>query len=58
MKIRTLLKIQEAVEDGRKIPCDMFDEYKYYSESKGTYIPLLDMDLVHLVRIARKEMSY
>ena len=55
MKIRKLLKIQEAIE-GRAIPCDMENEYWYYSESKDTLIKLLDMDLVHLIRVTRKEL--
>ena len=57
MKIRELLKIQEATE-GRATPCDMTEnDYWYYSESKDTMIKLLDMDLIHLIRVARKELT-
>ena len=57
MKIRELLKIQEATE-GRAIPCDMTENvYWYYSESIDTMIKLLDMDLIHLIRVARKELT-
>ena len=56
MKIRKLLKIQEAIE-GRATPCDMIEnDYWYYSESKDTMLKLLDMDLIHLIRVARKEL--
>jgi len=54
MKIREALEIMKA--EGRTIPCDMEDEYWYYSESKDTMIKLLDMDLIHLIRVVRKEL--
>jgi len=55
MKIRTLLKIQEAVE-GRATPYDMEDEYHYYSKSKNYIQHYLDMDLIHFIRVARKHL--
>ena len=56
MKIGKLLKIQEVIED-RATPCDMIEnDYWYYSESKDTMLKLLDMDLIHLIRVARKEL--
>ena len=51
MIIRKLLKIQANIED-RKVPCDMHDDElnQHYSESKGQFQNILDMDLIHLVR--------
>ena len=50
MKVRELLEYQSFVTK-RAIPSDMFEELnKHYSESKGEYIELQNMDLVHLIR--------
>jgi len=51
MKVRKLLEIQSTVEEAI-VPCDMNEEdlEKHYSESKGEYIDIVDMDLIHLVR--------
>ena len=51
MKVKDLLDVQEVLEK-RKTPCDMHDDElnQHYSESKGEFKNILDMDLVHLVR--------
>ena len=52
MKVSELLKIQETIEK-RNIPVDIQhrDNLKpHYSESKGEFMSILDMDLIHLVR--------
>jgi len=51
MIVRKLLKIQANIED-RKVPCDMNDDElnQHYSESKGQFQNILDMDLIHLIR--------
>ena len=51
MIVRKLLKIQADIED-RKVPCDLCDDElnQHYSESKGQFQNILDMDLIHLVR--------
>ena len=51
MIVRKLLKIQANIED-RKVPCDMHDDElnQHYSESKGQFQNILDMDLIHLIR--------
>jgi hypothetical protein len=61
MKVKDILKILEVVE---KLPEDMYDirhyhsdrEYDgaYYSDSKNRYIPVRDMDVVHLLRAFKK----
>jgi hypothetical protein len=51
MKIREMLKIQEAIEN-KTIPDDILEEENYYySKSKDEYIKILDLDLHHLMRI-------
>ena len=51
MIVRKLLKIQANIED-RKVPCDIHDDElkQHYSESKGQFQNILDMDLIHLIR--------
>ena len=58
MEIRKLLDVQATIE-GRRVPIDMDDEdlNKHYSQSKGEYINILDMDLIHLVRAYSKSLG-
>ena len=51
MKVRKLLELQANIEE-RKVPCDLCDDElkQHYSESKGEFKNILDMDLIHLVR--------
>jgi hypothetical protein len=54
MKLKDILKIQSIVE-GRATPYDILEsKYKYYSKSKDEYINLLDLDLIHFIRIHLK----
>jgi len=59
MIIRKLLKIQSNIED-RKVPYDMNDAdlNQHYSESKGQFQNILDMDLIHLIRSYSKTLSH
>lgn len=59
MEIRKLLEVQATIE-GRRVPIDMDDENlnKHYSESKGEFINILDMDLIHLVRSYSKCLNH
>jgi len=57
MKIREMLKIQQAIEN-KIIPEDLLEEENYYySKSKEDYIKVLDLDLHHLIRILIKEID-
>ena len=58
MRVKDILKILEVVE---KLPVDMYDiveesnfDGAYYSDSKNRYIPVRDMDVVHLLRAFKK----
>jgi len=57
MKIREMLKIQQAIEN-KIIPEDLLEEENYYySNSKEDYIKVLDLDLHHIIRILIKEID-
>jgi len=56
MKVRKLLELQALIEE-RKIPCDMTDDFKYWSKSKSDWVSILDMDLIHVVRALNIESS-
>ena len=57
MKVRELLKIQQAFEN-KTIPEDLLEEENYYwSNSKETYIKVLDLDLHHLIRIVIRNLE-
>ena len=53
MKIKEVLELQKAI-NNRTIPCDMYEGHEYWSESKKEYQDFLDMDLIHVLRIAIK----
>ena len=59
MKVRKLLELQANIED-RKVPYDMNDAdlNQHYSESKGQFQNILDMDLIHLIRSYSKTLSH
>ena len=59
MIVRKLLKLQADIED-RNVPCDMHDDElnQHYSESKGQFQNILDMDLIHLIRSYSKTLSH
>ena len=59
MKVRKLLQLQSEIEE-RKVPCDLCDDElkPHYSESKGEFKNILDMDLIHLIRSYNKTLSH
>ena len=54
MKLKTVLAIMKAL--GKTIPLDMQEEVKgeYFSESKEEWIDILELDVIHAIRIIRK----
>ena len=56
MKVRKLLELQALIEE-RKIPCDMTDDFKYWSKSKSDWVSILEMDLIHVVRALNIDSS-
>ena len=54
MKLKDILIIQSIIEN-RATPYDMFEcDYTYYSKSKDEHINLLDLHLIHFIRIFLK----
>ena len=55
MKVKELLELQQVITK-RATPSDINNDEleQHYSESKGTYDDLLDMDLIHLIRSYNK----
>ena len=52
MKLKQVLKIQEVL--GRKLPVDMYSNMRYYSESREEWIDIMELDVIHAIRILRK----
>jgi hypothetical protein len=55
MKLKQVLKIQEVL--GNKIPVDMYSNMMYYSDSRDEWIDIMDLDVVHAIRILRKHIG-
>ena len=57
MKIRDILLFQAMIEE-RATPHDILENgYVHYSKSKDEYIDLLDLHLVHFIRIFLKQVD-
>ena len=57
MKIRELLKIQEALEN-KSIPDDILNgDNFYWSDSKQTHLNILDLEFHHLLRVLIKNLK-
>jgi hypothetical protein len=57
MKLKDILKIQSIIES-RATPYDILEEeYTYYSKSKDEHINLLDLHLIHFIRIFLKQVE-
>ena len=52
MKLKTVIAIMNAL--GKTIPMDMAEKYQYYSESKKEWVDILELDVIHAIRIIRK----
>ena len=52
MKLKQVLEIQEVL--GKTIPIDMNHKWGYHSESRGEWVDIMDLDIVHAIRILRK----
>ena len=54
MKLKQVLEIQKVL--GNKIPIDMNEKWVYHSESRGEWIDLMQLDIIHAIRILRKHI--
>jgi len=53
MKLKQVLEIQKIL-DKRKLPIDMYSNMEYYSESRDEWIDIMELDIIHAIRILRK----
>tara|TARA_Y100000004_G_scaffold105776_1_gene118691 strand:- start:155 stop:376 length:222 start_codon:yes stop_codon:yes gene_type:complete len=54
MKLKQVLEIQKVL--GNKIPIDMNEKWVYHSESRGKWVDLMQLDVIHAIRILRKHI--
>ena len=54
MTLKQVLEIQKVL--GNKIPIDMNEKWVYHSESRGEWIDLMQLDIIHAIRILRKHI--
>ena len=52
MKLRQVIEIQKVL--GNKIPVDMYSNMEYYSESREEWLDIMELDVIHAIRIIRK----
>ena len=55
MKLKQVLEIQEVL--GKTIPIDMNHKWVYYSDSREEWVDIMDLDIVHAIRILRKHVG-
>ena len=57
MKIKTIIKLADVLDDSRRMPCDMneLDTVYYNSISRNEPIKISEMDIVHLIRAFKKQ---
>ena len=55
MKLKQVLEIQEVL--GKTIPIDMNHRYMYYSDSQEKWVDIMELDIVHAIRILRKHVG-
>ena len=54
MKLKQVLEIQRVL--GNQIPIDMEEKWVYHSESRGEWVDLMQLDVIHAIRILRKHI--
>ena len=55
MKLKQVLEIQEVL--CKTIPIDMAHKWMYYSDSREEYVDIMELDIVHAIRILRKHVG-
>ena len=55
MKLKQVLEIQEVL--GKTIPVDMAEKWVYYSESREEWVDIMELDVIHAIRIIRKKIA-
>ena len=55
MKLKQVIEIQKIL--GNKIPVDMAENWVYYSESREEWVDVMELDVIHAIRIIRKKIA-
>ena len=55
MKLKQVLEIQKVL--GKTIPIDMNHKWVYYSDSREEWVDIMELDIVHAIRILRKHVG-
>ena len=55
MKLKQVLEIQKVL--GKTIPVDMAEKWVYYSDSRDEWVDIMELDVIHAIRISRKHMG-
>ena len=55
MKLKQVIEIQEIL--GKTIPVDMAEKWVYYSESREKWVDIMELDVIHAIRILRKHVG-
>ena len=55
MKLKQVLEIQEVL--GKTIPIDMNHKWMYYSDSREEWVDIMELDIIHAIRILRKHVG-
>ena len=56
MKLKQILEIQKVL--GKTIPIDMNHRYMYYSDSQEKWVDIMELDIIHAIRILRKHVGH
>ena len=51
MKLKQVIEIQKVL--GKTIPVDMAEKWVYYSESREEWVDIMELDVIHAIRILR-----
>ena len=55
MKLKQVIEIQKVL--GKTIPVDMAEKWVYHSESRGEWVDIMELDVIHAIRILRKHVG-
>ena len=55
MKLKQVIEIQEVL--NKTIPVDMAEKWVYYSESREEWVDIMELDVIHAIRILRKHVG-
>jgi len=58
MKLKQVLAIQEILDGtSRATPVDMAEKWVYHSDSRDEWVDIMELDIIHAIRILRKHMG-